>query len=104
MDGFRIDLAVAHHAVGALVLHIGRHNGTSRTIGQTAAHSAENRHLRNTDNGLCNAGLRRKGIYRNHRIGIDIFNDGYISGKHQRLDPAAKYANPAAFTDALGHG
>ena len=104
MDGIHIDLAVAYHTIGALMLHIGCHTGTSRAVGQAAAHSAENRYLRNPDNGLCNAGLRRKGIHGDHRIGIDIFNNGYISGKHQRLDPAAKYANPAAFTDALGHG
>lgn len=81
----------------------GRNIGRADAVGHTAAHSHKYRHIRHADDGLCNTGLRSKGIDGDHGIGIDVLDDGHIGRKHQRLDPAAKHTDTTALTDTAGH-
>ena len=102
-DGFVLDEGVAHDAEGALMLGIGRDAGRAAAVRHPAADTREHRHLRGLDDRLGDGGLRREGVDRDDRIGVDVLDNRHVGGEHQRLDASTEHADPAALADAPGH-
>ena len=82
---------------------LGLHGKThaAAAVGVPAAHADEHRHVGHVDDRLRDRRLRREGIDRNDRVGIDVFDDGSVRGKGNRLDALSENADAAARADAV---
>ena len=84
------------------MLRLRRQTHGPLTAGNAAAHTHEHRYVGDLDNGLGDDGLGGEGVHGDHRVGVDVLDNGHIGGEHHRLDPPPKDQDAAARVDALG--
>ena len=94
---------VDHDAVGAAVFRFYSKPHGAGAGGDAAADPYEDGNVGHADDGVGDAGLRRKRVDGDDGVGVDVFDDGHVRGKYQRLDASTEDADTAAFIYAQGN-